>query len=65
MALEHWRLNNQFQLNLDSSDFIAYLPSDLVFMAIIEISMMEKRNGSYLIYVITIYFYQMTSPNTF
>ena len=44
-------LNNQFQLNLDNSDFITYLPSDLVFMAITysEKSMMEKGNGSYLI----------------
>ena len=44
-------LNNQLQLNLDNSDFITYLPSDLVFMAITysEKSMMEKGNGSYLI----------------
>ena len=49
LKLKTLSLNNQFQLILDNSDFIAYLPSDLVFMAIIEKSMMEKGNAQWFI----------------
>jgi hypothetical protein len=36
-------------LILDASDFVAYLPSDLVFMAFIEKIMIEKRNTHWVI----------------
>ena len=49
LKLKTLSLNYQFQLNLDNSDFNAYLPSNLVFMAIIEKSLIEKGHGSYLI----------------
>ena len=43
LKLKTLSLNYQFQLNLDNSDFNAYLPSNLVFMAI-----HNSRNDSYI-----------------